>query len=135
MNHLFEKATRQRWRFETVRGWVGVEDLWDIPLALHRDNLDLDTIAKKINQAIKEFTEESFVNVTNNPSKVEAELKLELVKYIISVKQAENTARLDAASKAEKKHKLIEILSRKQDAALENLTPEEIQAQIEALSK
>ena len=51
---MFEKATRLKLRFETVRGYVTTEDLWDIPLSAV-NGFCLDTIAKNLNKKLKEL--------------------------------------------------------------------------------
>jgi hypothetical protein len=134
MDNIFEAASRQKIRFDSNRGALMVEQLWDLSLT-SKSGFDLDSVARAINRDLKDMTEESFVATTSNPAKASLELKLEVVKYVIAIRMAENAARLAAADKAAKKTKLIEVLSRKQDAALEALTPDEIQAQIEELSK
>lgn len=132
--NIFELASKAKLRFTTMRGEMSTEVLWDLPLQ-SKSGFDLDSTAKDVNARLKAVTDESFVNTKANPAKAELELKLEIVKHIIAVKQAENADRLAAAERAAKKTKLIEVLSRKQDAALEQLSPEEIQKQIEELSK
>jgi len=131
MEQMFEKATRAKLRFETSKGALSVEDLWDLPLSA-RDGFDLDSVAKAASKKLKETQEESFVKPAT-VSNTEHELKLEIVKFIISVKLKEKTEREEAATKSETKKKLMEVLARKQDAALESLSAEEIEAKINSL--
>lgn len=129
----FEQAARQKLRFPTLRGEQSVEVLWDMPLS-SKSGFDLDSVAKAVNSELKQQAEESFVHTSTNPRKATLELQLELVKYIITSKQAELAAREAATANHAKRQKLLSILSQKEDAALENLTPEELKAQIQALS-
>lgn len=131
-NTLFEFATRNKLRFSSTRGELSVEMLWDLPLR-SRDGFDLDSVAKGVNKALKSLTEESFVSTERTPAVTRAENALELVKYIISVKLAEEeTAKKRAANRAEKA-RLLEILAEKQAGALTALTEKELQERINAL--
>lgn len=124
--NIFELASREAYRFDSVKGALTVEDLWLLPLTTTRNNAaSLDNIAKEINKQLKSSEEESFV--TQRTSKdVTLASKLELVKHIIAVKMQEAEAVRSQAAKAEEKAKLLAILAKKQEQSLENLTEEEI---------
>ena len=61
------------------------------------------------------------------------ELQLDIVKEIIADRQNEVLERAAVADKRAEKAKLLEILSRKQDAGLESLSEEDIKSRIAAL--
>lgn len=131
--NIFEKATRQKLRFASTRGELTIEQLWDIPLLAKNGNgFDLDTIAKSVNRELKEVAEESFV-ATANPARTTLELKLEILKHIISVKLDERSKAEKAESNRAERERLMEILQKKKDAQLEDLSVEEIQARLDAL--
>lgn len=130
--NIFEAAARKKLRFESVRGSLPVEVLFDLPLTAS-NGLSLDAIARTINGALKELTEESFVETTTNPLKGELELKLELVKFVIADKQARLAAERDAAARKAEREKLLAILATKEEAALNALSTEEIRKRLEAL--
>ena len=67
MDNLFMQATREKFRFESSKGDLSVEQLWDLPLT-SRTGFDLDTVAKAVNADLKASNEESFVNASNNPA-------------------------------------------------------------------
>lgn len=131
--NIFEQATRRAIRFESTKGDLSVEQLWDLPLQ-SRNQFDLDTIAKTVNRQLNDVTEESFVSVRENPAKETLSLKLELVKHIISVKLQEAEEARNRANKASEKEKLLRLLDEKQNEALRALTPEEIQERLKALA-
>ena len=131
--NIFEQATRRAIRFESAKGDLSVEQLWDLPLQ-SRNQFDLDTIAKTVNRQLNAVTEESFVSVRENPAKETLSLKLELVKHIISVKLQEAEEACNRANKASEKEKLLRLLDEKQNEALRALTPEEIQERLKALA-
>ena len=131
--NIFEQATRRAIRFESAKGDLSVEQLWDLPLQ-PRNQFDLDTVAKTVNRQLNAVTEESFVSVRENPAKETLSLKLELVKHIISVKLQEAEEARNRANKASEKEKLLRLLDEKQNEALRALTPEEIQERLKALA-
>ena len=131
--NIFEQATRRAIRFESAKGDLSVEQLWNLPLQ-SRNQFDLDTVAKTVNRQLNDVTEESFVSVRENPAKETLSLKLELVKHIISVKLQEAEEARNRANKASEKEKLLRLLDEKQNEALRALTPEEIQERLKALA-
>ena len=131
--NIFEQAARRAIRFESAKGDLSVEQLWDLPLQ-SRNQFDLDTVAKTVNRQLNAVTEESFVSVRENPAKETLSLKLEIVKHIISVKLQEAEEARNRANKASEKEKLLRLLDEKQNEALRALTPEEIQERLKELA-
>jgi hypothetical protein len=129
MNNIFEKASRDAIRFTSNKGELSTEQLWQLPLQA-ANGFDLDHVARTVNNALKASSEESFVSTVSNPLKDGLELKLEIVKHIIAVRKEENSFRLAAAATAEKRRKLMDLLGKKQDAALEGLSEDEIKKQL-----
>jgi hypothetical protein len=132
MNNIFEYATRNKLRFASIRGELSVEGLWEIPLR-SRDDFNLNTIAKTANKALKEISEESFVETAKTAEHTRREAAMEVVKYIIDVKLAEETAAKNRAEKKQEKEKLLGILAEKQAGKLSELSEKELQKRIAAL--
>lgn len=132
--NIFEQASRSKLRFQTARGALAAESLWDIPLT-SRDDFNLDTLAKQVNADLHSAAEESFVSVTTNPAKDMAQLKLDILKHIIADKLAAKASAAAKAEKAKERARLIEILGQKQDQELMNLTPQQLQARLAALDE
>jgi len=124
---MFEVATRSKMRF-TFKGLISVEDLWDLSV----QNLDL--IFKGLNSEMKKVKEESLLDTKTKEDK-DLEAKIEIVKYIVNVKLAENDLRLKAKAQKEQKDKILEILSTKQDESLQNKSVDELKAMLEELDK
>lgn len=129
--NIFEEASRKAFRFTSAAGLLTVEQLWTLPLTA-KSTVDLDHVARSANEQLNAAQEESFVKpqVIGN---TELTTKLEIVKYIIAVRQEENKAKTDAVAKAEQKRRLLEVLHEKKQGELQNLTVEEIEKQIAAL--
>lgn len=127
MEKLFEKAAREKLRFSTAKGQLAVEDLYDLSLQ------SLDTIAKGVNKQLKDASEESFISKRSSTDK-ELELKLEILKHVIKVKMDEADASKVRAEKRAKLERLKEIQAQKSGEAMNQLSQEEINKQIEELS-
>lgn len=117
-NELFINATRNNYQFP-FRGMINVIDLWDLSLT------NLDSVFKTLNAEVKKFEEESLLN-TKSKEDEEISNKIEIVKYIVSVKLDEKKKREDAKKNTEMRQRLLEIKAKRQDAALENMSDEEL---------
>jgi hypothetical protein len=129
---LFLIASRNKYRFPSEKGYLTVEQLWDLPLS-SRSKFDLNNVAIAVNNELKSIAEESFVEASSNPRKGELERQLELVKFIISTKQEENQKATDRAAKAALKAKIQEAIEVKQDDAMRSSSLEDLKAQLAAL--
>ena len=116
--NLFEVATRERYMFP-FKGMIDVSDLWDLSLT------NLDLIFKTLNAEAKKYAEESLLN-TKSKEDEEISNKIEIVKYIVNVKLGEKKKREDAKKNSEMRQRLLEIKAKRQDAALENMSDEDL---------
>lgn len=131
MENMFEQATRNKLRFESAKGPLTVEQVWDAPLT-SRNGFSLDDIAKQAKRELDALSEESFVEQVS-PLKSVAVLKLEVVKHIISVKLTEKEAASKRAERAELRRQLTQALAERQSDAIKNMSPEEIQKRLKEL--
>lgn len=126
-NELFINATRNNYQFP-FRGMINVIDLWDLSLT------NLDSAFKTLNAEAKKSEEESLLN-TKSKEDEEISNKIEIVKYIVSVKLDEKKKREDAKKNAEMRQRLLEIKAKRQDAALENMSDEDLDKALAELSE
>ena len=103
-------------------------DLWDLSLT------NLDSVFKTLNSEVKKSEEESLLN-TKSKEDEEISNKIEIVKYIVSVKLDEKKKREDAKKNAEMRQRLLEIKAKRQDAALENMSDEDLDKALAELSE
>lgn len=127
-NELFKQATQNKYRFESTKGLLTVEDLWDLSLTA------LDNVAVTLDEQIQKAGRKSFIE-RRAASTTELDNKLEIVKVIIADKQAEKEASKLRAEKANHKAFLTDLLNKKKLTQLEGLSVEEIQAQLNALGQ
>lgn len=131
---LFEQASRARLRFVTGKGALTVEDLWALPLQSTVGAANLDALAMDLHAAVQaDKTAVSFVNPSASGPDRETMLAFEVVKRVIEVRVQERDAAAAAKKTAETKQKLMEIIDRKQSAALEGKSLEELQAELAKL--
>lgn len=123
---LFEIATRNKMRFP-FRGMISVEDLWDLSLT------NLDSVFKTLNAEAKKSEEESLLE-TKSKEDEELSNKIEIVKYIVNIKLEEKKTRENARKNAEMKQRLLEIKAKRQDAALENMSDEDLDKMLAELN-
>jgi hypothetical protein len=130
--NIFERASRLKLRFETPKGLLTIEDLWDLPLTSNSGKANLDDVARGLHRQIKESETESFVV---NPAKADesAQIGFEVVKHVISVRLAEAEAARVRNESSEKKRRILELIAHKQDEALSAKSVEELQEMVTAL--
>ena len=126
-NELFINATRSNYQLP-FRGMINVIDLWDLSLT------NLDAVFKTLNAEVKKSEEESLLN-TKSKEDEEISNKIEIVKYIVDVKLDEKKRREDAKKNAEMRQRLLEIKAKRQDAALENMSDEDLDKMLAELSE
>lgn len=124
--NMFEAAVRNKIRFP-YKGLISVEDLWDLSLT------GLDYVFKTLNSQVKQAKEESLLSIKSK-SDEKLELQIEIVKYIVSVKLAEQDAREKAAAKKDLKQKILQIKADRQDKALAEASDDELQKMLDELN-
>lgn len=127
---LFAIATKNKYRFKTAAGLISVEDLWDLPLSSTNPRAtSLDVVARIIHKELNE-TETSFVG-ESTASNTELQNKFNIVKFIIDKKKADKEAAAKRRETIEKNQRIAELIARKQDQQLENLSIEELEKLLE----
>lgn len=127
-NDLFVAASRRKLRIVSARGELTVEQLWDLNLK------SLDAIA--IHLDAQTATRKSFLE---NPDRAEDlaakdnQLALGIVTFVIGAKQDENKAAAVARTMAGRRALLERLLDKKEIDRLENMTEEQIQAELAAM--
>lgn len=124
--NLFEIATRNRYRFN-YKGVMTVEDLWSLRVE------DLDAIFKMLNRQKKTADEDSLL-ATKSAEDQDLANKIDIVKYIVSVKLAEAAERVSAAEKKAQRDKIMEIVAKKKDKALEDMGIDDLMKKLEELN-
>jgi len=131
--NIFERASRRKLRFVSVVGDLTTEQLWDLPLTAKGERPDLDKLARYVARELKELDEGSFVKKETNEAKIEMELRLEILKHVIEAKLTAEAAREKMAENQERKKRLLAALAAKDEASLQGMSKEQIEAEIAKL--
>lgn len=123
--NMFKVAVKEKFRFP-FRGMVSVEDLFDLSIQ------QLDSVFKSLNSQVKQSNEESLLE-TKTKQDSELDIKIAIVKEIFAEKVEERNAALQERENAEKKQKILSILNKKQDQALEDASEEELKEMLSNL--
>lgn len=122
---MFEKCTRLKIRFPH-NGSASVEDLWDLSL------VKLDGVYQELRAKQKSLEGDSLLDVKSKASELVG-LQIDVVKHIVTVKQAEAEERRNASDRAAQKQKIAEIIADKKDEALKSMSVEELQKHLASL--
>lgn len=125
---MFEKVCRLKLRYQSPKGNLSTEDLWDLSTG------ELNILAKKFNKELKEAKEEDFLEERNKEDTI-LQLKFDVVLHVLKTKKKEIEEANEAHKRRAKRNKLLEILAKKQDNALENMSEEDILKELESLEK
>ena len=126
MEKMFEYATRNKVRFP-FKGLVSVEDLWDLSVR------ELDNVFKTLNAQVKKSQEESLLATKSKEDEVLL-MQIEIVKHIVETKLAEAEAIKQSRELKEKKQKIMELISAKQDEDLHNKSVDELKEMLAELN-
>lgn len=128
---MFAQASRLKLRFDTTKGQLSVEDLWDLPLTSGTGKVNLDELAQTLHKLQGEQTI-SFVKKEVPVNEID-KLRFDIILHIINTRVAEREAAALASTKKEQKQKLMYIISRKEDSALEGASLEDLRKMMDAL--
>ena len=119
MDNIWIEALKKKYRFE-FKGLINFEDLFDLRL------VDLDYIYKNLKRDENDLQVESLLDASKNPLKRELEIKINIVKSIFEMKEAEiEKTKIALANKAQR-DKILAIIENKQDQELSEKSIEEL---------
>ena len=123
MSNLFEIATKKKYRFP-YKGIINIEDMWDLSVE------ELDSIYKALTRKAKKNKEESLL-AKKSEGEQDIDNMIELVKYIVSVKQQEAADRILAAQKRERNQEIMGIIKDKEKQKLKDASIEDLYKMLE----
>lgn len=129
---IYKKAAKKKLRFSTNRGSLPVEQLWDLPKEEIRELVIKAREAAKKSSGEVSDTELSFLDSPAKAKATDDELRFEILKDIyLTKKTAEEKAQKRAEAKANNK-KILELIARKQDEALEKKSIKDLEKLLES---
>ena len=130
--NIFEKASRENLLFPSTRGNLTLSQVWALPLTSKGD-VSVDAIAVAVNAELQKSSEKSFVSDKATPEDSKNKLRLDILLHIINVLKAEQDAKVKSVETQTKLEKLRGALKAKEDQALFESSPEELQKLIKEL--
>ena len=117
-------ALRLKLRFD-ISGSVSVEQLWDIKLT------NLIDYEQRLTEVVEGYAKSTRRNRTRKTNEqLENELRLNLVTYVLDVREAEVEEAKQAAENKAHNQKILELIQSKKESELANKSIEELQAML-----
>lgn len=116
----YKKASQQKLRFQTNKGSLSTEQLWDLSLS------DLDALAVSLDAEHKQSDKKSFL-VTKSVKDKTAKLKFDIVLDVLSTKVEEAQALSEAKEIKEHNEKIITLIAEKKDESLKGKSVKQLE--------
>lgn len=131
---IFEHASKAKLRFQTVKGNLTVEQLWDLPL--DKGEVNLYQLATELLVDTQNKPEQALSFFKKTASKNElAQLKFDIVKHIVTTKVAEIEDKTNEAVKQSEIAELDKLIAAKEAEAKAGLSLDELKAMKAKLAK
>lgn len=125
---IYKQAAQQKLRFDTTRGSLSAEQLFDLPLTV------LATAIRNLRGIMKkEVQVEDDLSFLDQPVKANTanQLRFEILKDVYLTKKAEVAAVIANRERKERNQRIMELIKNKQDKELENKSIEELKAMLD----
>lgn len=124
---VFKTASKEKLRFETSKGNLSVEQLWDLNLTT------LANIVRNFKKQLKKDNDDelSFLDEKATPTDKTLELKFEVVKAIYIDKKEDRDAAQTEAAKKEHNQKIMALIAEKQEEGLKGKSIEDLTAMLQ----
>ena len=123
---LYKQASKDNWLFQTPKGTATVHDLWHLPLESDKV-MSLNSVAISLYNSLSSATGMSFVKSKSQADTLTLN-KLELVKDIITTKEAEALAAQSAKATESHNSKIDQLIAAKVDQELATMSIEQLEA-------
>lgn len=119
----FKLASQQKLRFQTNKGLLSVEQLWELSLT------ELDELAVSLETEHKASGKKSFL-VKSTPKDKTAKLRFDVVLDVLNTMAEEANALSEAAEIKAHNSKILNLMAEKQDEALKGKSLKELEAML-----
>lgn len=120
---MYKQATQQKLRFQTTKGNLSTEQLWDLSLT------DLDDLAIQLKSEYEESGKESYLVKKSVKDKV-TKLKFDIVLDVLTTKVEEAEALRKAKEDKEHNEKIFTAIANKQEEALKGKSIKQLEAML-----
>lgn len=119
MEKLYKRASQLKLRFDTDKGILSVENLWDLSLQ------SLDKLAVKLAELKEKSTNKSFLSDKTEADEL-ATLRFELVLDILNTKKEWQDANNKKQENKAHNEKILRLIETKESEALAGMTIEQL---------
>lgn len=119
----FKQASKEKLRFQTSKGSLSTEQLWDLSIT------DLDSLAVSLEQAHQESGKKSFVRKTSAKDKT-AKLRFDVVLDVLNTKMDEQQAAQEKLETKQHNEKILTLIADKQDETLKGKSIKQLEAML-----
>ncbi len=130
--NLFELATRKKYRFESSKGLLSVEQLYELPLTAI-NGPSLNSVGKTIYSMLQNNEDTNFVDTVNTAVQQMNKVlnnKLEIVKEIIAYKQEQLVRQKKRIATLERNQQIMEIMDDKKNESMSKKSMKQLQAML-----
>lgn len=120
----YKLASQQKLRFQTSKGPLSAEQLWDLSLD------ELDTLAVSLQEQHENSGKKSFLNPKSEKDKT-AKLKFDIVLDVLNTKQEEAQALTKAKEIKAHNDKIYALIAKSDDKELEGKTRKQLVAMLQ----
>lgn len=117
---MYKQASQIKLRFNTSKGSLAIEQLWDLSLT------DLDNLAVSLEEAYKNSKGKSFLDKKTTKDRT-IKLQFDIVLDILSTKVEEADAIRDAKEVKEYNQKILGLIADKKDEELKGKSVKELE--------
>lgn len=121
---MYKKATQLKLRFNTTRGLLSVEQLWDLTPTMLKSAIETQYASVKEASDGLDFLGESTVDPIE-------QLKFDILKDVYLTKKEQAVEAKKIAEKKTRNKQIMEIIARKQDEELNGKSIEELTKMLE----
>jgi hypothetical protein len=120
---MYKEASKLKLRFQTTKGELTTEQLWDLSLQ------ELDALAVSLEGEYKKSGKKSFLDKKSEKDKV-IKLKFNIVVDILTTKVEAVEVSQKEVERKEHNEKILRLIKAKQDSELEDKSVEELTAML-----
>ena len=119
----FKQATKQKLRFQTNKGVLSVEQLWDLSLT------DLDSLAVSLQEAYENSKGKSFLTKKSTKNAT-IKLQFDVCLDILQTKVEETEAAKELAENKAHNQKILQLIAEKKDDELKGKSVKQLEAML-----
>lgn len=119
----FKLASQQKLRFQTNKGLLSTEQLWDLSLN------DLDSLAVTLDEEYGKSGQKSFLVKSSLKDKT-TKLRFDIVLDVLNTKNEEQQAASEAREIREHNKKIVALIAEKEEEGLKKKSKKELEAML-----